>query len=349
MWFKFERRRKRRFECNFVYWNNLFVAFVWLFVGYTRAPSYYPANTVRGLFVISNFVICAKLLPFRNITVFKWIFVSFKFQVSTMKNVLPSIWNERALIFFHLQISISGSSGNIYAYLSEFHNSRHRGRAIMGSAVIFGLSCSLLPLIAWMVINHDWQFAIPLIGIIYKPWRLFLVVCSLPGFLVFVILIFLPESPKFVLSQGKPMEAYKILQTVNRVNNGKNAQLELFEIYEETETIENRKRIEESKKSRFPLLTSVWIQTAPLVKPPHLLTTILICTIQFSIFATSTGFYMFFAEILNKMATNLDNFVDQRMMMCDIIHMKPAQFNGTTNEVSFYGKMSWSLCTAMLF
>lgn len=210
----------------------------------------------------------------------------------------------------------------------------------MGSAVIFGLSCSLLPLIAWMVINHDWQFAIPLIGIIYKPWRLFLVVCSLPGFLVFVILIFLPESPKFVLSQGKPMEAYKILQTVNRVNNGKNAQLELFEIYEETETIENRKRIEESKKSRFPLLTSVWIQTAPLVKPPHLLTTILICTIQFSIFATSTGFYMFFAEILNKMATNLDNFVDQRMMMCDIIHMKPAQFNGTTNEVSFYGKMS---------
>lgn len=210
----------------------------------------------------------------------------------------------------------------------------------MGSAVIFGLSCSLLPLIAWMVINHDWQFAIPLIGIIYKPWRLFLIVCSLPGFIVFVILIFLPESPKFVLSQGKPMEAYKILQTVNRVNNGKNSQLELFEIYEEMETIENRKRIEESKKSRFPLLTSVWIQTAPLVKPPHLLTTILICTIQFSIFATSTGFYMFFAEILNKMATNLDNFVDQRMMMCDIIHMKSAQFNGTSNEVSFYGKMN---------
>lgn len=210
----------------------------------------------------------------------------------------------------------------------------------MGSAVIFGLSCSLLPLVAWTVINHDWELAIPFIGIIYRPWRLFLVVCSLPGFLVFVILIFLPESPKFVLGQGKPMEAYKILQTVNRVNNGKSSPLELFAIYEEAETIENRQRIEESKKSRFPLLTSVWIQTAPLFRPPYSLTTLLICTIQFSIFATSTGFYMFFAEILNKMATNLDSFKDQRMMMCDVIHMKPAQFNGTTDEVSFNGRMN---------
>lgn len=36
---------------------------------------------------------------------------------------------------------------------------------------------------------------------------------------------------------------------------------------------------------------------------------------------------MFFAQIINKMATSLDNFVDERMMMCDIIHMKPANMS----------------------
>lgn len=71
--------------------------------------------------------------------------------------------------------SISGSSATVYAYLSEFHDNRQRGRAIMGSAVIFGIACFIVPLLAWIVINQDWQFNIPFIDITYKPWRLFLV------------------------------------------------------------------------------------------------------------------------------------------------------------------------------
>lgn len=204
----------------------------------------------------------------------------------------------------------------------------------MGSALIFGISCLLLPLVAFFVINRDWQFDVPLIDLTYKPWRLFIVVCGVPGFLASVILFFLPESPKFVLGQGNQMAAYEILQKVNRWNNGKHSKLELFEIYEEAESIENRRRILNSKESRFPLLNSVWIQTAPLFKPPHLGPTILICTIQFGIYATSNGFYMFFAEILNKMAANLDSFVDRRMPMCDIINMKPINISAISlNEI----------------
>lgn len=32
---------------------------------------------------------------------------------------------------------------------------------------------------------------------------------------------------------------------------------------------------------------------------------------------------MFVPEILNKMASNLDSYIDQRMPMCEIINMKP--------------------------
>lgn len=241
---------------------------------------------------------------------------------------------------FSIINSISGSSATIYAYLGEFHNNSQRGRAIMGSALIYGISCLLLPLIAWFIINQDWEFYVPFIGLTYKPWRLFIVVCGIPGLLASILLIFLPESPKFVLGQGNKMEAYEILQKMNRWNNGKENQLELFEIYEETESVENRRRIADSKDSRFPLLKCVWVQTVPLFKPPHLATTLLICTIQFGIYATSNGFYMFFAEILNKMATNLDSFTEQRMDMCDIINMKPVnmsaiQLNDLDNGVSY--------------
>lgn len=112
------------------------------------------------------------------------------------------------------------------------------------------------------------------------------VVCSLPGLLAFAIISFLPESPKFVLGQGYQAETYEILQKINRINNGRNAKLEFFEIYEEPESIENRQRILKSKTARFPLLTCVWNQTAPLFRAPYLYSTFLICVVQFFAYST---------------------------------------------------------------
>lgn len=189
----------------------------------------------------------------------------------------------------------------------------------------------MMPLGAWAVINQDWQFEIPYIDLTYKPWRLFIAVCGVPGFLGALAFIILPESPKFVLSQGNKTATYQTLKKMNRWNNGKKSPFESFEVYEEDETPEH---IAESKE-RIPFLKSVWNQTAPLFKPPYLRTTLLLCTIQFGTFSTSNGFFMFFAEILNNMSTNLNSFTDQRMMMCDIINMKPVNMSASGNiEVS---------------
>lgn len=176
-----------------------------------------------------------------------------------------------------------------------------------------------------IIINQEWQFDI--FTITYKPWRLYLAVCSIPGLISFGITTFLPESPKFVLGQGKQAETYQILQEMNRLNNGKKSDLEAFEILEELESIENRKHMLAIQNSRYPFLASVWHQTVPLFKKPYLSSTLLVCLIQFSIFYTSQGFNVFYAEILNKMALNADH--NPRGMMCDIINIKPLQLNST--------------------
>lgn len=151
------------------------------------------------------------------------------------------------------------------------------------------------------------------------------------GFLSFLIISFLPESPKFVLSQGKQAEAYQILQKINRVNNGKGSPLEPFEIVEESESIENRQRIMDTKSGRFPFLSSVYIQTAPLFKS-HLYPTILLCFIQFCVYSVTNGFAMFLPEILNRMAMRTDDYLHQRAMMCNVINMK-SQINHTSSSV----------------
>lgn len=231
---------------------------------------------------------------------------------------------------------MSCASGTIYAYLGEFHSNLHRSRAIMGAAIIFGMSCMMMPTTAWLFINQDWKFQVPYIGLTYKPWRLFLVACGIPGFLAAVALTFLPESPRFLLSQGNKEASYQILEKMNRWNNGKNSEFELFEIREEADSIKKRERTINDMNSRFPLLKSIWHQTVPLFKPPYLKSTILICTIQFGIYSTSTGFFMFFAEILNKMSASLDNFYDQRIFMCDAINLKPRNLSVIAHDqVSF--------------
>lgn len=58
---------------------------------------------------------------------------------------------------------------------------------------------------------------------------------------------------------------------------------------------------------------------------------------------------MFFAQIINKMATSLDSFVDERMMMCDIINMKPSNTSGQNfdeieTKVSFRSFFETSYC-----
>lgn len=151
--------------------------------------------------------------------------------------------------------------------------------------MIYGGGCVLIPALAFLVINADWQFPVPFLGIDYKPWRFFFIVCGLPGLLSAIAMIFFPESPKFVLNQGDAKQAFKIVQKINRWNNGKSAQLSFgaIEMYSDAPTNLNG----EGKPKG--LLATVWIQTVPLFMPPYLGPTLLLCTIMVLINATAPG------------------------------------------------------------
>lgn len=160
----------------------------------------------------------------------------------------------------------------------------------MTASFIYSISLICIPFVAFAVINHEWQFEIPLLAVEFKPWRLFIIVSSLPGLVAAVSLLFTPESPKFVLGQGDQFEAIRIVRQMYEWNMGKDAPaLEIDEIREEGDAAENRLRILEMRKSNFPLVQAIWNQTAPFFRPPYLTSTALICTLQFWIFYTNNG------------------------------------------------------------
>lgn len=200
----------------------------------------------------------------------------------------------------------------------------------MGASVIFGITCITLPLLAWLVINQTWHLYIPFLDLMFRPWRLFLVVCGLPSLISGVALFYVPESPKFVLSQGRQEETIAILQSVYRSNVGAKAEpLVIPSIIEELESIARRERNEqEHSGTAVRILKAMWTQTTPLFQSPNLKRTLIACTMQFGIYTTSNGMYMWFPEILNRLADFMESNPGRHTDLCHILSMTKLNATG---------------------
>lgn len=215
--------------------------------------------------------------------------------------------------------SISGPSATIYAYVREFHSRKNGSRAIMAVSFVYGLGGILLPGIAYVVLSQDWQLPIPVLGIIYRPWRLYLVVSSLPGVVCALILLAFPESPKFTLNQGDMQKAIEAIQWVHRFNsNCRDRTLEIEYLECDAED-QQEKRGLGSSKGYSALSKLIWNQTAPLFMGAHLRVTIIVYVLQFGTYLTAHGLFMFLPQIVDQLATVKDSGV-QSINVCQIVN-----------------------------
>lgn len=159
----------------------------------------------------------------------------------------------------------------------------------MYAAVIFGILCFFLPFVAFAVINEKWHYYIPLIGVNYKPWRFFLVVCTMLEMSSLFFISMMPESPRYVLACGDKAETIRILELMNRVNNGKDAKpLDIDDIVDDDDVGASQTFNEYEPEDKQDWLARLLIR-APLLQPKYLWPLTLICIVQFSIFYTSNG------------------------------------------------------------
>lgn len=133
-----------------------------------------------------------------------------------MQQIIANNTNE--IYFYNSVNSLSACSATIFAYLGEFHCQKNRSSAILGGGLISALISIFFPVIAWIFINQNWEFHVPYINIIFKPWRSYFLACGVPGFLCGLAMFFLPESPKYLLTAGKPEEAIEVLKRMHKIN-----------------------------------------------------------------------------------------------------------------------------------
>lgn len=141
--------------------------------------------------------------------------------------------------------------------------------------------------------NQEWSFYIEFLDLTFKPWRLYFIIASIPTIICATcLLLFVPESPKYTFTQGDEERTLKILEIAYKKNSGESS-FRITSLIKDDEFGEGL-----MNKNQSPL-KFMWNQTKPLFQHPHLKNTLRACFIQFSLFSSSNGFWVFFPEIAN--------------------------------------------------
>ncbi|XP_049820151.1 synaptic vesicle glycoprotein 2B [Aethina tumida] len=176
---------------------------------------------------------------------------------------------------------INGPFAALTCYLSEFHCAKHRARVQMVLGTIFSCGTVILPLLAWGILPQTFNITI---GESFKlhSWNIYLLICSIPALTSGIAFLFLPETPKFLMTSGQNEKAMRIFKKVYSINTGKHPDTYPIKmLIDETASNDNNKTGQVTKRSKKQALLEGWSQISPLFKPPHLSKIMLVCCIQF--------------------------------------------------------------------
>lgn len=77
--------------------------------------------------------------------------------------------------------------------------------------------------LAWGILSMEWIYHIG--PLTFRPWRLLTIVYATPLLICTVLMVFAPESPKYLVSRGKHDKALEVLRSIYAINNGQAKEL----------------------------------------------------------------------------------------------------------------------------
>ncbi|XP_043470410.1 synaptic vesicle glycoprotein 2B-like isoform X1 [Leptopilina heterotoma] len=126
------------------------------------------------------------------------------------------------LVFFKFMSGfvVSGPYASLVTYCSEFHALNDRPRLVLLIGMFNNSGAILNAAMAWLIIPHKWSIILFNGNFVYNSWRLYMSFCGLPIIIGAACFLFFPESPKFLMSQGRNDEALQVFRKIYAMNSG---------------------------------------------------------------------------------------------------------------------------------
>lgn len=214
------------------------------------------------------------------------------------------------------------------------------------SSSVFGAVGILLPFAAWIIINLEWSFYIPVLDVVFEPWRLFVLFCGSPSLIGVICLYFLPESPKFVYNTGDEVRCLKILESIHKINTGKPH-------YPVSKIVDSELgEIKSTKMSDYIMI--MWKDFNQLMRKPLLKITSVLCFLQFGSLCFNCGMLLYFPKILHDTHSyEILDFSNSSLTICEIQDLvEPHQnqiLNTTCIEKLDFSSFTYPMLTELAF
>ncbi|MET0190430.1 MAG: sugar porter family MFS transporter, partial [Pseudonocardia sediminis] len=128
------------------------------------------------------------------------------FAVGTIGCVLAPSWEVLAVFRFVLGLAVGGASATVPVYLAETAPVERRGGIVTRNEVMI-VSGQFAAFVINAIIFNIW-------GEEPGVWRFMLLVALLPAIALFVGMLRMPESPRWLMAQGREAEALAVLEQV---------------------------------------------------------------------------------------------------------------------------------------
>lgn len=237
------------------------------------------------------------------------------FQIHFYINIFLPILNISSLLpFFRL----GGSGPVIWSYFAEFQPKSKRGSMLSFMAAFWTFGNLFVAGLAWLIIPTGIGFVTSLFT--YNSWRIFLMVCSLPSFVVAFLLFYLPESPKFLLSKGKQDKAMAIFRGIFVTNTKKAPELyPVTELDIDEKLMAEIQEANESVKGKYSKMLSGMVDhSKQLFTSPILKFTLVSIIINFTFHIGYYGLMMWFPELFNRFEEYSTNFPGEKAGVCTV-------------------------------
>ncbi|KAI5698620.1 hypothetical protein M8J75_009405 [Diaphorina citri] len=177
------------------------------------------------------------------------------------------------LFKFLAGIAICGPFSLIYAYLSEFFDKSRRDSIVMMTGCFTSFGSLLQPVVAYFIIPHNMEY-IFFNTFLINSWRIFLMLSTLPSLSGALLVYFMPETPKFLMTHGRTEEALKVFQCMYSWNTGNPR--ESYPI----KRLQSGVAHSQHKKTFTQSVVQGWKQVNPLFRKPYLSTALIIFLMQ---------------------------------------------------------------------
>ena len=183
------------------------------------------------------------LTPFRTGVVSAILLLAVIFLVGTMGCVLAPNYEVLAVFRFVLGLAVGGASVTVPVYLAEISPTEIRGSLVTRNELMI-----VSGQFAAFVIN---AIIFNLFGQQESVWRYMLVVAALPAIALFIGMLRMPESPRWLVSKGRDQEALDVLR---QVRSPERAEAEMNEVYD----LAHEEK--EAQRGGFAKLATPWVR-----------------------------------------------------------------------------------------